>query len=375
MLQKLRTLSLCGIAALAVAACSDDELAGPRNDSSQKRASLVAGTWQTRMARPTASAAGFAVQIGSQIYSVGGAHAHLGEPSTLQVYDPAANTWAHRSPGAATHAWTAAEFGGRIYIFGGWDGGSVHTTTQVYDPVTDSWSLGTPVPRAHNGGAAGVIDGRIYVAAGGNSSGYVSITDVYDPVTELWSQAAPIPVPRAFVGGAVINGILYVVGGDNGGARSAALHAYDPVTDSWTTKAPMPTARAGAGAIAYDGKLYVIGGSTSVAYTNPDYAASLTALAEIYDPATNTWSVGDPMLTARQAPHIATGNGSIYVSAGYGTTGSVNVNETFEPTPPPPSQPTTKEQCLKGGWQGFGFSNQGQCVRYVQTGKDSRVAG
>lgn len=30
------------------------------------------------------------------------------------------------------------------------------------------------------------------------------------------------------------------------------------------------------------------------------------------------------------------------------------------------------EQCKKGGWAAFGFKNQGQCIRYVNTGKDSR---
>jgi hypothetical protein len=31
-----------------------------------------------------------------------------------------------------------------------------------------------------------------------------------------------------------------------------------------------------------------------------------------------------------------------------------------------------KEACKEDGWQQFGFSNQGQCVRFAQTGKDSR---
>jgi hypothetical protein len=37
-----------------------------------------------------------------------------------------------------------------------------------------------------------------------------------------------------------------------------------------------------------------------------------------------------------------------------------------------PEDPTTKEECMKGGWEAFGFKNQGQCVRFVETGKDSR---
>ena len=36
------------------------------------------------------------------------------------------------------------------------------------------------------------------------------------------------------------------------------------------------------------------------------------------------------------------------------------------------TDPATKNQCNKNGWKDFGFRNQGQCVRFVQTGKDSR---
>ena len=34
--------------------------------------------------------------------------------------------------------------------------------------------------------------------------------------------------------------------------------------------------------------------------------------------------------------------------------------------------PETKDECKKGGWEAFGFRNQGQCVRFIETGKDSR---
>ena len=36
------------------------------------------------------------------------------------------------------------------------------------------------------------------------------------------------------------------------------------------------------------------------------------------------------------------------------------------------NNPNSKDQCKVGGWEAFGFKNQGQCVRYVETGKDSR---
>jgi len=48
-------------------------------------------------------------------------------------------------------------------------------------------------------------------------------------------------------------------------------------------------------------------------------------------------------------------------------------NFTLEaPADPEPETPDSKLACMKGGWEDFGFKNQGQCVRFVETGKDSR---
>ena len=42
------------------------------------------------------------------------------------------------------------------------------------------------------------------------------------------------------------------------------------------------------------------------------------------------------------------------------------------PEPPAPKDPVTSDECKKGAWADFGFRNQGQCVRFVETGFDSR---
>lgn len=34
--------------------------------------------------------------------------------------------------------------------------------------------------------------------------------------------------------------------------------------------------------------------------------------------------------------------------------------------------PGSKDDCKKGGWADYGFANQGQCIRFVNTGQDSR---
>lgn len=37
-----------------------------------------------------------------------------------------------------------------------------------------------------------------------------------------------------------------------------------------------------------------------------------------------------------------------------------------------PLNPEAKDDCKNDGWEQFGFKNQGQCVRFIETGKDSR---
>jgi CRP-like cAMP-binding protein len=36
---------------------------------------------------------------------------------------------------------------------------------------------------------------------------------------------------------------------------------------------------------------------------------------------------------------------------------------------------TSKEQCKDGGWQSFGFENQGDCVSFVATGGKNPPSG
>lgn len=50
-------------------------------------------------------------------------------------------------------------------------------------------------------------------------------------------------------------------------------------------------------------------------------------------------------------------------------TGSAPGGDCDGPLPP---NPETIDDCKNGGWQDYGFRNQGQCIRYVNTGQDSR---
>ncbi|WP_437927268.1 kelch repeat-containing protein [Sorangium sp. So ce291] len=93
----------------------------------------------------------------------------------------------------------------------------------------------------------------------------------------------------------------------------AVTELYDPATNTWSLTGPVIEDRAGcATARLPDGRVLVSGGE------NSSYVR--LASAELYDPATNTWSAAAPMSQARRS-HVATllGDGRVLVSGGGNT--------------------------------------------------------
>ena len=164
----------------------------------------------------------------------------------VEVYDPAENSWAKRSPMNRSRRLAAGAFGpdGKLYVFGGYGHrGSVHEedyesaaeleaaaremrafgkealrSVEAYDPATDTWSARTPMPKGrHAMGAALGADGRIYVIGGA-----VSYSDpigsrhvfVYDPKTDRWADGPRLRHGRFHHAVAVDpGGKIYAVGG------------------------------------------------------------------------------------------------------------------------------------------------------------------
>ena len=64
----------------------------------------------------------------------------------------------------------------------------------------------------------------------------------------------------------------------------------------------------------------------------------------------------------------ANNGGPMWQDGAGGSGGDGSIEITFEEI----TDPTSVGECKNGGWQDFGFRNQGQCIRFVNTGKDSR---
>jgi N-acetylneuraminic acid mutarotase len=243
-----------------------------------------------------------------------------------QSISPAADSWGKAAPLLeAVGEQAVAQLDGKIYLIGGkLEGKGYLATVQVYDVATDTWEWGTPLPVAINHNVAVAVNGKIY-SIGGQTQTQIaggSPTDVtfeYDPSTKQWRTRAPLPSRRTASAVAVVNDKIYVVGGrtpPQGEADYDDFAVYDPATDIWTRLPRLPTRRHHLNAVAIGGKIYVAGGSLIVGSGGYADSGGTTNVLDIFDPATNTWSQGQPMPTAREAASGIVANGCFHIFAG-----------------------------------------------------------
>ncbi len=243
-----------------------------------------------------------------------------------QTVSPATDSWGKAAPLLeAVGEQAVAQLNGKIYLIGGkLEGKGYVGTVQVYDVATDTWEWGTPLPVAINHNVAAVVNGKIYSIGGQTQTPKAggAPTDVsfeYDPSTQQWRTRAPLLVRRTAGAVAVVNDRIYVVGGrtpPHGEAGYDDFAVYDPATDTWTRLPHLPTRRHHLSAVAIDGKIYVAGGTLIVGQGEYGDDGGTTNILEIFDPATNTWSQGQPMPVAREAASGIAANGCFHIFAG-----------------------------------------------------------
>jgi N-acetylneuraminic acid mutarotase len=138
------------------------------------------------------------------------------------------------------------------------------------------------------------------------------------PFAVTW-QGVLSPMPKGLGWGATVayNSRIYVFGGlsnteTENSVTLGTTQIYDPATDSWTSGAAMPTARYLATAVEVGGKIYVMGGRTidSLGSGGP------VDKNEVYNPATDSWSTVRAMPTPNRGHMAAAWGTKIYVFGG-----------------------------------------------------------
>ncbi|HRI69563.1 MAG TPA: kelch repeat-containing protein, partial [Polyangium sp.] len=201
--------------------------------------------------------------------------------------------------------------GGSLSLFVDAEGEEV-----LVDPV---WTMGPNLMAQRQTHTATLLpNGKVLIAGGGQFSGMASFAtcDLYDATTNLITSAAPMATGRQYHTATLLNdGRVFVAGGMNNGATIATAALYDPATNAWTSASNMATGRHFHVAVKLgDGRVFVAGGSAGAIASAP------LSSVEIYNPATNTWSAGPAMSTARYYPAAALlQNGKVLVTGGRST--------------------------------------------------------
>ncbi len=194
-------------------------------------------------------------------------------------------------------------------------------SSETYDPQTAVWTsagnLGTP--RLYNtqtslaGGSALVAGG-----CGATCAIAVATAERFNPQSRTWLPAGQLQTSRYDHAAVLLkNGAVLVTGGqacsNSNCTVTATAEIYTPATNSWTSTTNMTTPRVGHTlTLLASGRVLAIGGCTMLGCPS----ASLVG-AEIYDPVAQSWAPTTAMTLLRSdASATLLANGQVLVAGG-----------------------------------------------------------
>jgi len=220
-----------------------------------------------------------------------------------------------------------------IYCVGGSAAGQTTATARVfyYNPVTDAvttltagdnWpgNMGTILP-----GGFAETGNKMYIL-GGFNIGVSSTNQIwsFDPNAAVGSKwtLAPVTTPEGimYAPTCAIGGIIYVGGASDyqGGTvvDTTNSFSFNPASNTTGSIAAIPRATGETRGLTFNGLMYVMGGGR--------VAPNPSTEVDIYNPGTNSWSMGVPFNTARRNfPTDTNGTDHIWLSGGYDSSGIV----------------------------------------------------
>jgi hypothetical protein len=274
-----------------------------------------------------------------KFYAMGGRDDNDIEFTNPFEYDPASNSWTKKAatyPDNSTNnmACTVLNDSGTNYIYcvGGSNFATQTATDRVfrYDPVADTMSVvAASWPPGVNSvlpGGYTVFNNTMIILGGFDIPNGVGISDIWQFTPNpagFVQKGTSLPVPLGYIPTTTIGSLIYTGGGADitGGALTDTTNSfvYDPVADSINTITPITDATSNTRGVNFCGKMYVLGGNFN-APTNE---------VQIYDPVSDSWSIGQPFVNARrnEAADID-GTNNIWIAGGYTTDGQTKIAST-----------------------------------------------
>jgi N-acetylneuraminic acid mutarotase len=255
---------------------------------------------------------------------------------------PAGQTFVRDLAGASgANVAASADWVGAADLGGTWElkatVGDVHTPTPFSASARGAfhtllpWLAASDLNFARAGETSTLLDnGKVLVAGGGgyNHLFQTSWEELYDPGSNTWSWSpASVSAERDHHTATLLpNGTVLVTGGAQTNVEGTLTYAlssaqlYDPATNTWSFANSMSEERLDQTAtLLTNGKVLVTGGARIVSGSHVPLSS-----AEVYDPATNIWSPAGAMSTTRAfATATLLPNGKVLVAGGNAFSGGL----------------------------------------------------
>ena len=181
-----------------------------------------------------------------------------------------------------------------------------------------------------------LTNGKVLVAGGTNNGVALTSAELYNRTTGTWASTGSMHVARTLARSVLLsNGKVLVMGGcvnDCLSATTRSAELYNPTAGTFTATGSMVQARAEFGiALLANGQVLVVGGCTAY---DANGCLAVTAKAEIYNPATGTWTATGAMRAARHAMNATLlASGKVLVAGGAtASSDALNSTEIYDPT-------------------------------------------
>jgi hypothetical protein len=249
---------------------------------------------------------------------------------------------------------------------------AVGAVSAVSNPFTVNGFCGTGnLSVARNNLTATLLqNGMVLVVGGqpGSSTAAIGATELYNPATGTFSSTGGLNTPRYLHTATLLtDGTVLIVGGQINGVFVPTAEIYNPIPGTFTnTTGNLNTARSSHTAtLLADGTVLIAGG----------YNGSVLNSAEIYNPATKTFTNVGP-LTSGRLGHTATllPNGKVLIATGLSTSAELydSVSQTFTLTgslntsrqSPSATLLSTGKVLIAGGLQSNGTTGIGTAELY-----------
>jgi hypothetical protein len=238
---------------------------------------------------------------------IGGRAANGFSLASTEVFDPATDTWTRQGDLViARDIHTATLLGdGRVLVCGGISinarGPFVQKTAEIWDPATGNWSVADAMANARFGHEALLLpDGTVIIAGGATPGGDCTAyrtAEIYHPHQDRWRNTTPMQTLRSFYFAAAVPGVGMLAAGGlteppDCQHVTAATEIYDAASATWRVTGDLSIARGAIvpGGRLPNGKMLVAGARVQ----NGSFALK-TPTADLYDPATGTWSLTGSM--------------------------------------------------------------------------------